>query len=86
MKKTILSAIAYFAIVLPTAAQTTVPDADFSSDPLPVVLTPTRLRQSLADVPASVTVITSAMLKDFAVRSLTDALRLVPGMIVDQVT
>lgn len=57
----------------------------FASD-IPTVLTPTRLRQSLADVPASVTIITSQMLNRFGIRSLADALRLVPGMAVTQIT
>ncbi|MBZ8143943.1 hypothetical protein CLD22_29630, partial [Rubrivivax gelatinosus] len=43
-------------------AQTPRADA-FDEDGIPVVITPTRLRQSLADVPASVTVITSDMLR-----------------------
>lgn len=52
---------------------------------IPVVLTPTRLRQSLADVPASVTIITGEMMSRFGIKSLPDALRLVPGMAVTQV-
>lgn len=53
---------------------------------LPMVITPTRLLQSLSDVPASVTVITAEMLRLFGVRSIPDALRLVPGMAVLQAT
>lgn len=53
---------------------------------IPIVLTPTRLRQSLADVPASVTIITGEMMSRFGIRSLPDAMRLVPGMAVTQVT
>jgi iron complex outermembrane recepter protein len=48
----------------------------------PEVLTPARLRQSLQDVPASVTIITAEMLRKFGVTSIPDALRLVPGMAV----
>ena len=48
------------------------------------VVTPTRLRQSLRDVPASVTVITSDMLQRLGISSIVDALRLVPGMHVTQ--
>lgn len=55
----------------------------FATD-LPSVLTPTRLRQSLGEVPASVTVITAAMIRDFHVASIVDALRLVPGMAITQ--
>lgn len=48
------------------------------------VVTPTRLRQSLHDVPASVTVITADMLQRLGITSIVDALRLVPGMHVTQ--
>lgn len=48
----------------------------------PVVITPARLRQSLADVPASVSVITGEMLRQYGIRSVPEALRLVPGMAV----
>lgn len=46
------------------------------------VLTPARLLQSLHDVPASVTVIDSKLLEALQIRTVPDALRLVPGMIV----
>lgn len=62
-------------------AQTVAPDAG----EYPVVLTPTRLKQSLQDVPASVTVITGATLENFGITNIPDALRLVPGMEVTQV-
>lgn len=52
----------------------------------PMVITPTRLLQSLSDVPASVTVVTAEMLRLFGVRSIPDALRLVPGMAVTHAT
>lgn len=61
-------------------------DLDLLNDDLSVVLTPTRLRQSLADVPGSVTVLTADMLAKFGVRSIPEALRLVPGMLVTQVS
>lgn len=38
------------------------------------------MRQALPDVPASVTVITSAQITKFGINSLPEALRLVPGM------
>jgi iron complex outermembrane recepter protein len=59
---------------------------DLISEDLPVVLTPTRLRQSLADAPASVTIITADMLRNFGVQSIVEALRLVPGFTINQVT
>ena len=51
-----------------------------------VVLTTTRLRQSIADTPASVTVITADVLAKFGIRSIPEALRLVPGMAVTQIS
>lgn len=59
-------------------------DLDLSDGDIPIVLTPTRLKQSLADVPASVTIITDDMIRKFGIRSVPEALRLVPGMAVDQ--
>lgn len=53
---------------------------------LPTVITPTRLLQSLSDVPASVTVITAEILQLLGVRSIPDALRLVPGMAMTHAT
>jgi iron complex outermembrane recepter protein len=50
----------------------------------PVVITPARLRQSLADVPASVTIVSGETLRRIGVRSVAEALRLVPGMVVTQ--
>lgn len=61
-------------------------EVDTIEDAIPIVLTPTRLRQSLDDVPASVTIITSEMINMFGIRSLPDALRMVPGMAVTQVS
>ena len=52
------------------------------SDRYPTVITPTRMRQSLADVPSSVTVITAETLRRYGITSLPDALRLAPGMAV----
>lgn len=67
----------------PTLAR---PNDDPLSDDMAVVLTPTRLKQSLADVPGSVTVITADMLDKYGIRSVPEALRLVPGMEVTQLT
>lgn len=57
------------------------PDAN-----IPAVITPTRLRQPLQDVPASVTVITADTLRRYAITNVPDALRLVPGMAVTRNT
>lgn len=52
---------------------------------LPVALTPTRLRQPLKDLPASITIITSDMLAQFGIRSIAEAMRLVPGMQITEI-
>jgi iron complex outermembrane recepter protein len=58
---------------------------DFLQDQnFPVVISPTRLKQSLPDVPASVTVITAEMMQKLGINSIVDALRLVPGMEITQ--
>ena len=73
------------AMATPQAyAQTSDVGMDPSDTPYPVVITPTRLRQSLADVPASVTVITSDMMRRYGITRIEDALRMVPGMAVLQ--
>lgn len=51
-----------------------------------VVLTPTRLRQPISEVPGSVTVITADMLATYGITTVPEALRLVPGMAVTQLT
>lgn len=51
-----------------------------------VVLTPTRLRQPISEVPGSVTVISADMLMKYGVASIPEALRLVPGMAVTQLS
>lgn len=61
-------------------------DLDPAVTPYPIVITPTRLRQSLSDVPASVTIITAETLRTFGIFKIHDALRLVPGMAVTEVT
>lgn len=64
--------------------------AQSAPDPLelsyPTVITPTRLVQALADVPASVTIISAETIERFGIRSIPEALRLVPGMSVVHAT
>jgi iron complex outermembrane receptor protein len=86
-------ALSLIAAALMGAAHAQPDDANVKTDmgsvePMsyPVVITPTRLRQSLADVPASVSVIDASMLRRFGITSVPDALRLVPGMAVLQAT
>lgn len=57
-------------------------DLDSTAFSYPQVITPTRLKQSLADVPASVTVITADTIRRYGLTSIEEALRLVPGMAV----
>lgn len=58
---------------------------DLLFDPsIEVVLTPTRLQQRVADVPASVTAITHDTISRLGLRTVAEILRLVPGMIVGQ--
>jgi iron complex outermembrane receptor protein len=82
--RVLICGLAIHAIQSPTAAAAS--DLGPLDGDIPVVLTPTRLRQSLADVPASVTIITAEMLKRFGIVSIPEALRLVPGMAVTQVS
>lgn len=78
---------AALALLLPAiVAQAQTPAAmdamDADAQDYPVVITPTRLKQALADVPASVTILTAETLRLHGVTSVVDALRLVPGMAV----
>ncbi|MCF5019917.1 TonB-dependent receptor plug domain-containing protein, partial [Pseudomonas lactis] len=57
-------------------------DLFLDSQPLPQVLTATRLKQSAAAVPGSMTVIDSELIKASGARDISELLRLVPGMMV----
>jgi iron complex outermembrane receptor protein len=52
---------------------------------VPTVITPTRLKQPIRDVPASISVITADMIRNLDIRTIPEALRLVPGMTVTYV-
>src|SRR5207253_8531982 len=54
--------------------------------PLPQVLTATRLKQSPAAVPASMTIIDSELIKTSGARVISELLRLVPGMMVGSIS
>lgn len=75
-----------FGLVLLTSVVATAAPAVelFQPDPIPTVLTPTRLRQAIADVPASVTIITQEAIQRLQIRKIPEVLRLVPGMVVAQ--
>lgn len=57
-------------------------DDGFESADLPIILTASRMQQSLADAPAAVTVIDRAMIENSGVRQIADLLRFVPGAVV----
>ncbi|WP_421553862.1 TonB-dependent receptor plug domain-containing protein [Pseudomonas yamanorum] len=61
-------------------------DLFLDSQPLPQVLTATRLKQSAAAVPGSMTVIDSELIKASGARDIPELLRLVPGMMVGYTT
>ncbi|WP_448652225.1 TonB-dependent receptor plug domain-containing protein [Pseudomonas fluorescens] len=61
-------------------------DLFLDSQPLPQVLTATRLKQSAAAVPGSMTVIDSELIKASGARDIAELLRLVPGMMVGYTT
>lgn len=68
------------------AQQQPAEDIDSTEFSYPVVITPTRLRQSLGDVPASVTIITADTIRRYGITRIEEALRLVPGMVVSRAT
>ncbi len=55
---------------------------EFDEYSVPVVLTATRIQQHQADVPASVTILDAELIKQLGVKSLSELLRYVPGMMV----
>ena len=61
-------------------------DLFLDSEPLPQVLTATRLKQSPAAVPGSMTVIDSALIHATGARDISELLRLVPGMMVGNIS
>ena len=57
-------------------------DLLFADQEMPVVFSATRLKQAIADAPASITIIDRQMIEQTAVRELPELLNLVPGMVV----
>ena len=86
MRQTLLALAPCLVLMTTTHVRADATGADLLEPDYPVVITPTRLVQSLADVPASVTVITAETIERFAIRSIPEALRLVPGMSVVRAT
>ncbi len=66
--------------VLPVQAHE-LTEADYLSE-VPIVLTASRLRQSLHDVPGSMTVIDRDQIRRWGARDVTELLRLVPGYLI----
>jgi iron complex outermembrane receptor protein len=86
MRRTLLVFSSGLAVMTMGSAHADQPATDPLETGYPVVITPTRLVQSLADVPASVTVIPAETIERFGIRSIAEALRLVPGMSVVRAT
>lgn len=61
-------------------------DLFLDSEPLPQVLTATRLKQSPAAVPGSMTVIDNDLINASGARDISELLRLVPGMMVGNIS
>ncbi|HNC03972.1 MAG TPA: TonB-dependent receptor plug domain-containing protein, partial [Agitococcus sp.] len=79
MRKSLLAS----AITLLTCqTYATADDFLFAEQEMPVVLSATRLKQAVADAPASVTIIDRQMIAQSGAREIPDMLRLVPGMVV----
>ena len=68
------------------SASTLADDLFVDNQPLPQVLTATRLKQSPAAVPGSMTVLDSELIKASGSRDIGELLRLVPGMMVGAIT
>lgn len=66
---------------VPALAQTGLNEQDYFAS-LPVVLTVSRLAQSLSDTPGAVTIIDRKTIQDMNARDMADVLRLVPGYYV----
>ncbi|PPK50780.1 TonB-dependent receptor plug domain-containing protein [Marinobacter persicus] len=75
------------AVVGPAAAQEAPPEFDTSTvsfeEPVPEVLTTTRLRQPKTRVPGSTTIIEGSLIRDLGIKHLYEVFRLVPGMTVN---
>ena len=61
-------------------------DLFMDSETLPQVLTATRLKQTPAEVPGSMTVLDSALINASGARDISELLRLVPGMMVGNIS
>jgi len=74
-------ALVLLAAVAGAAQAQTLTEADYLAE-VPVVLTATRLQQSLHDVPGAMTVIDRDQIRRSGARDVTELLRLVPGYLI----
>lgn len=81
-----IAVVAALTSVTATFAADRQPPSDEVDATYTTVITPARLKQSLQDAPASVTVITAEQLRRLNIEHVWDALRLVPGMEVTEST
>ena len=61
-------------------------DLFMDNEALPQVLTATRLKQTPAEVPGSMTVLDSELINASGARDISELLRLVPGMMVGNIS
>lgn len=78
MKSKLALLVALYSIMDVTLAD----ELLFTDQDMPVVLSATRLKQAVADAPASISIIDRQMIQQTGVRELPELLRLVPGMVV----
>ena len=81
MKRLGVALLSGGVLCLASPTQAALSEADFLAD-LPVVLSPSRLPQPLADSPSSVTVIDREMIRASGFTQVADLFRLVPGFSV----
>lgn len=74
-------AMALLAAACSSHAETDITENDFF-EPVPVVLTVSRLAQSLHDTPGALTLLDREVIRQSGARTLADLLRLVPGYMV----
>ncbi len=74
--------LALSALALAVGPQALADDLFGVEQPLPQVLTATRLKQAPAAVPGSMTVLDSALIRASGARDIVELLRLVPGMMI----
>jgi len=80
-KSVAIAGIGFFTLIVSCQGATV---DDEGLDNLPVVLSASRLRQSVYEAPAPVSVIDQRMIKSSGLRTIPELLRLVPGFLVSQ--